>query len=214
MVYIYYILFCIHFPYSFGRKPPPPWKSQYQLLIHQLRQTLRPKREIHIMLLWSFVLFQISAISVSVSVWEQLQPIQLFTSQLVTSSDKFSWDIPPGISAGLALAWPNCLLNSRKALKIKKENPPKKKRKKIKNYRKWNCLSLSFRVISVTSVNPHVCLTILPQSSQALSPATGWGSSSSFSHCTRVQEYKSMRWVQSTKKHREQSPIGVRVTQR
>lgn len=51
------------------------------------------------MLLLSFVLFQISAISIPVSVLEQLQPIQLFTSQLVTSSDKFGWDIPPGISA-------------------------------------------------------------------------------------------------------------------
>ena len=49
------------------------------------------------MLLWSFVLFQISAISISVSVLEQLQPIQLFPSQLVTSSDKFGWDIPPAL---------------------------------------------------------------------------------------------------------------------
>lgn len=140
-LYIYLILF----------EGNSPWKSQYQLWIHQLRQTLRPKRDPHNAPL------VICIISIPVSVLKQLQPIQLFTSQLVTSSDKFDWDIPPGISAvpvwrlhGPIAYWI--------AARPWEKNKKKKTQKKNENQKlKKMELFESFRIVSVTSVK-STCL--------------------------------------------------------
>jgi hypothetical protein len=78
----------------------------------------------------------------------KILPSQLFASQLVTSSDKFVWDIPA--LQCRRLHGPIAYWIAAKPWE--KENKNKKKKKK----RKWNCPRLLVIMISVTSVTPHV----------------------------------------------------------